>query len=391
MAKAAVERYREHVVWESLRLKADALEQNRYSTPDLELRREMCISILRHALQSVKNPQEHLYDDVLDSLLSLLTGLEVDEYSFSRYSIPSLADSVRRLPGPPPRMVLDKYRDALDESVAVRQEDLAEIRRTIGGLEQELAMRQTQLMAIQNAADAAKTSLDDSVSRIAQVADDAQKSLNLDWNARVKEWEAAREKKDAASDELLAEQVALLVVAAQVGQRLVEHAAGRFTALDWTTRATRERRSGTTLRRMAIVAFVAAVLVGAYIVARSLQDGFTLTLGDGVLRTGIILSIAGVGGYLSAESRRHFKEADSAEEVATALGAIEPFYASSDEAARSAARVAVGQTVFVRNVLSRFTSRDAAKHSGVSNQEMTDMLDTLSKGLDVSKKVSGAP
>ncbi len=70
------------------------------------------------------------------------------------------------------------------------------------------------------------------------------------------------------------------------------------------------------------------------------------------------------GALLLRESGRHFREADTAEDVALSLRALAPFYAGAKENLRTAARLEVGDAVLVKNVLSRFAHRDAAKHSG---------------------------
>lgn len=195
-----------------------------------------------------------------------------------------------------------------------------------------------------------------------------------------------RDAKDTALDSRMEDQTALLTAAAMVGQRLVEHAAGNLTALEWTGRATRERRSGRGLRGLAIAFGVAGLALAYYIVDRAVKKDFALTVGDGLLRAAAIIAVIAVGGFFAAESRRHYLESDTAEEVATAMRAIEPYYAGANDADRTSARNAVGETVFVKNVLSRFSSRDAGRHNeAVSSQDLSQIVDELTKALKAAQ------
>jgi len=71
------------------------------------------------------------------------------------------------------------------------------------------------------------------------------------------------------------------------------------------------------------------------------------------------------------------------------LTSIEPFYAGAEAEERQSARDSVGDTVFVKNVLSRFANRDAAKHAGVSNQQLSEMIDLLSRGIELGRRSDG--
>lgn len=141
------------------------------------------------------------------------------------------------------------------------------------------------------------------------------------------------------------------------------------------------------MRAASFVFFLAALGAGGYILASAIGAGFELTVGDGILRGALIVAVAGVGYFLASESRRHFHEADSAEEVTLAITAIEPFYAGSDKIEREKVRSDVGDTIFVKNVLSRFASRDASKHASTTNQELTEIVELLTKSVELGKKL----
>lgn len=87
---------------------------------------------------------------------------------------------------------------------------------------------------------------------------------------------------------------------------------------------------------------------------------------------------------LLREARRHFREADTAEDVGLSLKAMAPFYAGAEDHVKLAARVQLGDAVLVKNVLSRFSHRDAARHSGDLNTEnLPDLVKETAKALNL--------
>ena len=374
-----------------LYLRSDALEGARYSTAEIESVRKDTVEVLRQALLSKGNPVPVLYDSVLDGIQTILNSLTADEGGFQAfvnngYNV-QLANAVRRLPGPPPRQVNERYVAALDSSIQAREEELVALRVSLQEVGDEVLRLSKNLKSLSSAVERQSSKIVSDSATIAQVVATADDRLAADWNNKVSAWELERKTKDQALDIELADNILLLAGAASVGQRLVEQAAGSLTATDWAGRAKRERLNAVWMRAASFAFFVAALVAGGYILASAIDAGFELTIGDGILRGALILAVAGVGTFLSSESRRHFKEADSAEEVTLAITAIEPFYASSDGEDRETARSAVGDTVFVRNVLSRFASRDASKHASTTNQELTEIVELLTKSVELGKKL----
>ena len=130
------------------------------------------------------------------------------------------------------------------------------------------------------------------------------------------------------------------------------------------------------------------MVVGAWVLWIAIDKDLTLTVGDGILRGALVLALAGVGSFLTIEARRHFREADSSEDVKLALAALEPFYAGAGDEERSEVRRVLGDTVFIKNTLSRFSSRDAAKHSGPSNEQLNQIVELITKGADATFKAT---
>jgi hypothetical protein len=222
--------------------------------------------------------------------------------------------------------------------------------------------------------------VDDATQSIAVTTAEAATKIDSDWKAELSTWRERAISDRQEHDEKFAEELATLVAAAQIGQRLVEHAAGSLTALTWTSRATRERRIGSRTRVLAVCTFLLAAVFGIWMVAEALTE--SLTVGEGLLRLGVVAAITGLGGYLAAEARRHLHEADSAEEVSAVITQMEPFLAGSGD--RDAVRREISETVFVRNVLSRFTRRDAVGKQ-IAEQNMPEVIGALT---DSVKKLS---
>jgi uncharacterized coiled-coil protein SlyX len=388
---SAVERYREHEVWEMVRLKLEALGAARYSTEELETFRRDATDVLTLASRSKDNPTPVLYDGTLNQLRDTLNALSAEEGQFQNFMLRGNFDTtvqlVRQLPGPPPRQVNQRYVDALDSSIAQRESTIAELRDQLAELTAAVEGSKKSLEKLSTAIDTQNSKITADAATITQVANSAAEQLRAEWETKLASWDVDRAAKDQKLDEDLTSQIQLLAGSAVVGQRLVEHAAGLLTATEWASRAKRERLNAIWLRWGSLVAFVGALGTGGYILWHAIDRGFELTVGDGILRGALVLALVGVGTFLSSEARRHFKEADSAEEVTLALTAIEPFYAGSSSEDRASARKSVGDTVFVKNVLSRFANRDATKHANTTNQELSEVADLLTKGAAVAKNL----
>lgn len=392
MAQTAIERYRQHEVWELIELKRGALDTVKYSQQPLENDRLEVITMLDAAARSKSNPQPTLYDDVLNVIRDNLNQLATDEQSFRSWSqqsyVNDLRARVRDLPGPPPRQVNESYVAALDTAVAARQQELEDLRASVSSLSDEVKAKTTELAALTKKVDAQHQKLTADAATITQVVNTADEQLRREWEADLAAWKQDRDTRDTELDSEMATHVQLLSTAALTGRRLVEQAAGHLTAADWAGRAKRERWNAHGLRWASFVFFALAVVVGGWILWIAIDKDLTLTVGDGILRGALVLALAGVGSFLTVEARRHFREADSAEDVKLALAALEPFYASADDTERTEVRRVLGDTVFIKNTLSRFSSRDAAKHAGPTNEQLNQIVDTIGKGADAASRAA---
>ncbi|WP_020096903.1 hypothetical protein [Microbacterium sp. 11MF] len=392
MAQTQIERYRQHEVWGLIDLKLGALDTVKYSQQPLEDDRREVLTMLEAAAKSKSNPQPTLYDDVLNVIRDNLNQLATDEQSFRSWSQQSymndLRTRVRDLPGPPPRQINESYVAALDTAVAARQLELDELRASVSALNDEVKAKTAELAVLTKKIDGQHERLTADAATIAQVVSTADEQLRREWEADLATWKQDRDARDIELDSEMAAHVQLLSAAALTGRRLVEQAAGHLTAADWAGRAKRERWNAHSLRWASFVFFALAVLVGGWILWIAIDKDLTLTVGDGVLRGALVLALAGVGSFLTIEARRHFREADSAEDVKLALAALEPFYAGADDAERSEVRRVLGDTVFIKNTLSRFSSRDAAKHAGPTNEQLNQIVDTIGKGADAASRAT---
>lgn len=392
MGQTQIERYRQHEVWDVIDLKRGALETVRYSQQPLEERRLEVIAMLDAAARSKSNPQATLYDDILDLIRDNLNQLATDEQSFRSWSqqpyMNDLRARVRDLPGPPPRQVNDSYVAALDTAIAARQSELTELQASVSALNDEVVAKTNKLAILAKKVDAQHEKLTADAATISQVVSTADEQLRREWEADLATWKHDRDTRDSELDDEMTTHIQLLSTAALTGRRLVEQAAGHLTAADWAGRAKRERWNAHGLRWASFVFFALAVVVGAWVLWMAIDKDLTLTVGDGILRGALVLALAGVGSFLTIEARRHFREADSAEDVKLALAALEPFYAGASDDERTEVRRVLGDTVFIRNTLSRFRSRDAAKNAGPTNEQLNQIADLISNGADATSKAA---
>lgn len=398
MTSVGAERYREHELWKLLPSKLEAIRNARFEDVNLEGERESVIEVLEAIERSAKNPRPWIYEPILNALVAYLNGLVGGEGEFavwvSSTDYIALKDAARQLPGPLPRDLGESYIASLDRAISLRQRALADIEARASELSANIETNAKLLTSLGESADkrfkTLATAIDGQTSKIA--ADAASISMSVataadqmqaEWANALAAWELQREAKDRESDTTMATHVQLLSYSARVGQRLVEYAAGQLTAQNWATRNSRERRNAVWLRWGAIAAYLGAVAVGGILVWHTIVHEIPLDFGQGILRGAIVIALAAIGTFLITESRRHFREADSAEEVTLALQAVEPYYASSSDDKRIEARASLGDTLFIKNVLSRFAGRDASRHN--SNQELSEVLDLLAKGAEAAR------
>lgn len=394
MVYMGADRYKSHPAWAACATARTRLARRMEDVSADELRRDI-LSIVRVAERAQASPDAGvLYVDQLDALEAELRSIPDNGRSLLQWKANGgwvrLAAMIRALPDSGSRGLSEKYIETVDELIAARQSEVADLREDLDALGADLTQRKQETDSLETRIDTENDRITQSIGRITQVAESAQETLDREWKTRLEESLQEQREAHTAQDRSAADQIEYLRVAAEVGQRLVEHAAGQYTALNWTKRATRERRSGLVMRVLSIGAFVGAIAIATFLLADAWSKGVDVEVGGAILRAALVLSAGVVGGYLATESRRHYREAASAEEVAASLTTLESYYASSDGATRAVARKDIGDTVFVKNVLSRFSNRDAARNSSMSNQQMTEVVDLLTKSAAVSRTPNGS-
>lgn len=384
----ASERYRRHSVWETVALKREALAAARYGDRKAEERRTDVVEWLTEAEKTKLTRQPALYIDVLDALQDILNALGTAEgefYSFM-FSYPQrreqLLIALRALPLPAPKDLKDTYVALLDAEIRARTNRLDELEARVVETERSLGERQQTLSSLQEKAEVISAAVEGERTAISQIAIDVKEKIDHDWAEQLAEWWKDRKDFDREQNSIILSHAASLAATARAGEALAEHAAGSLSAADWNSRAKRERRAAQWMRFGAAAAFVFAGAVGWFIVTEALRNNFDLTVGDGILRASVAAVIGAFGALLLRESGRHFREADTAEDVALSLKALAPFYASSDVEVREAARAQVGDAVLVKNMLSRFAHRDAAKHAGeINTADLPKIVDDAAQAL----------
>lgn len=396
------ERYRKHKVWETLTLKRDALAAARYDDARAEQWRKDIVEWLTEAAKTKAALQPALYLSALNNLSIVLNELPSADAAFKQFvgvnntgygqpRIDNLEAALRALPLPPPRDLKDSYVKLLDDEIEARTARLDQLEARVEETETALRERLQQTEQLSKSLDALESKIATSREEIATVSSEAQTKIDTEWAETLDEWKRARDEADAMTDAQALVHVTTLAATAKAGEALAEHAAGSLSATDWTARGKRERRAAQVIRAGAWGAFLVAAAVGWYIVNEAIRDKFDLTVGDGILRASVALVIGAFGALLLRESGRHFREADTAEDVALSLRALAPFYAGSTEDVRIDARKQVGDAVLVRNVLSRFAHRDAAKHAGgVDVAELPHLVEEATNALKNAREATGS-
>lgn len=376
------ERYRRHAVWETLALKKDALAAARYDDATTEQWRKDIVEWLSEAVKTKHARQPALYLRVLDDLSSALNSLPTDVNQFRQYVSTSrhdqpqylggLESALRALPLPPPKDLTKTYVQLLDKEIEARTTRLDLLETRVAETETALQQRLDELKRVSTEVQRLSTEVQAERDAITAVSSAAETTMRDEWGEALSEWKRERRVADETRDGEALQHVTALAAIRRAAETLAEHAAGDLSAADWRSRGKRERRAAQWIRFGAVAAFLFAGAIGWFIVSEAIRDGFELTVGDGLLRSSVAVVIAAFGGLLLRESARHFKEADTAEDVALSLQALAPFYAGSDDEVRLRARQQVGDAVLVKNVLSRFAHRDATKYSGGDLQSLVE-------------------
>lgn len=360
--------------------------------------RKDVVEWLSEAKKTKVAQQPALYLSALDELSAALNELQTSDGEFRQYAggqyqpqnpqrVWRLQAALRALPLPPPKELTSKYVELLDKEIEARTTRLDQLDDQIKETEASLQARLEELDGVSNRLDELASEIETERKNIADVGSSAETRIDEDWNEALGTWKNQRDVADHEQNAKALEHVATLAATASAGNALAEHAAGDLSASDWYGRAKRERRAAQWIRASALAAFVFAGAVGYFIVSEAIANNFDISVGGGILRASVAVVIGAFGAILLRESGRHFREADTAEDVALSLKALAPFYASSDDEVRLSVRVQVGDAVLVKNVLSRFSHRDAAKHaSEVDSAQLTDLVKDATEALGKSEE-----
>ncbi|SNU00871.1 hypothetical protein SAMN06298212_10489 [Ruaniaceae bacterium KH17] len=383
-------------------MKLEALQAARFDDAESEQWRHDIIEWLSEAAKTKSTRQPSLYLGVLDQVSDALNGLPTSTTEFRRFvgldynssrptSAQNLAVTLRGLPLPAPKEIPKSYIELLEREIRVRTERLDDLSSSITETEAALQERQHTLESLAQDVETLRAEIDQERANIASVSETTKTEIDSEWTRIRDDWDGMRQQADAKRDAEALDHIATLAATTRAAEVLAQHAAGSLKAADWNERAKRERRAAQWIRAGALAAFLTAAAVGWFIVSQAINSNFDLTIGDGILRSSIAVIVGAFGGLLLRESGRHFREADTAEDVALSLKALAPFYAGSLEEVQAAARAQVGDAVLVKNVLSRFAHRDAAKHAGeIDTTELPSLVEDATKALNGVKNVASS-
>jgi hypothetical protein len=393
------ERYSSHPVWETLQLKRDSLNAARFDDAQAEQSRRDIVEWLDEAMKTRMARQPALYLSALDNLSAALNQLPVDTSAFTQFiahrdyggqAYELVENALRALPLPPPKDLKASYVGLLDKEVSARNERLGELDQRVSETEQALRQRLEELSDAAAEVTLLRSEIQTEREAIAAVSRSAEADMRAAWKTALDDWQGERKATDLEQDTRALESIATLAATTRAGEALAEHAAGDLSAADWYGRAKRERRAAQWVRAGAWGAFVFAGAIGFFIVNEAIEKNFEVSLGGGILRASIAVVVGAFGALLLREAGRHFREADTAEDVALSLKALAPFYANSADPIRISARVELGDAVLVKNVLSRFSHRDASKHgTEVKTSELPGLVKQATEALKIAGDATG--
>lgn len=389
--------YEQHPFWTDLDAMVTALSEQKFDIPLSEATRTRLLDALTSTKRlSSKAPiAPQLYTTLLGNAQSQLANIQANEshlYHYSHYC-DGLYEFLRQFPvqmrNIPPAIIegfttdvaarTDEFK-ALEQQIEQSQQTLEQLNKSI----RDLADQHTALLT---ATKESKESLRaETVEQINMIKSDATDRLNTiksdlsDQASTAKQTfaEKMKEIETAAAAELVA-----MEGLHDVGAQLLSAASGTLIATSWADRSHKELRTAARLRNFSYGIFALSICAAVFFVVQSLIHAEGLTTGDGILRASLTLALAGFGGIVLRESGQHKIEGDTAYDISLSLAALNTLYASADEATQEQARKDLGNTITIKNLISRYSNRDASKHS--QNIDLKDVSSVLSETVKATK------
>ncbi len=396
--KKTREAYEQHPFWGALKELKEGLAVQEFQNPTHESYRKELVEVLdtTQKLSAKAPPGSYLYKGLLDSTQSYLTSyFKPTESSVSNYPSyhGSLYDYLRQLPVQPknlPTATLDRFTN----DVAARTNELKELEQQIEQSQQTLERLNDSISDLASRHDALLTATKESkeslhtvtVEQINTIKSDATDRLNTiksalsDQASNAKQTFTAKMKEiDTAATAELNSMKGLR----DVGAKLLSVASGTLVATSWADRAAKEKKTATQLRNFSYCIFALSIIAGVFFLIQSFFHAEGLTVGDGILRASLTLALAGFGGIVLRESGQHKVEGDTAQDISLSLAGLSTFYASADKETQNQARKELGEAVMIKNIISRYSNRDASKHS--QPIDLKDVTSAVSETIKATK------
>lgn len=388
MSMSASEEFQRHPLWDELRMKIRAIRQASWegASADQLKARENVLELLSDAASCQKHPNSGAFLELLPAIQGEIGNIRVSpdgvhNYRLSRY--PYLAQHVRSLPSPGVQQLSARYAEALDRAVVRREAELMRLGQSIGDRKKELKAVEEQVAKLRAEAAALSAQATESAAALTAITENAATTIDTEWQAQLSRWQTERDKADREHVEHASAELALLAGSARVGAQLLARGGGNYAANEWKARAVRERKSGLNLRRGAIAAGILGIASAAFFIAAGKSEWFAAGWENVPLRLTLSLLLGGLAAYLGVESRRHLREADSSDEIVTAITALEPFMANSSPEVIASKRAELADEVLVKNVRSRLGRRDATKSEGLASDQLDGLIESLTRAAKI--------
>jgi ABC-type multidrug transport system fused ATPase/permease subunit len=368
VAASWVEKYAKHAVWEQIKDSRYALKQAGKQDHDgAELARLQLVAALERVERAKGTLSPFVTTSDMDNIQNHLSNYLPVTGVTGYLAQPSIVDTIlvllRALANPTPAVTTKQATEAVAELTSIRETEIATLEKRLAGLRQRVEATESAVESVKTTVGNEQRTITGQTERLTQAVEGAADKFETELAKLSQKWELEQSSEIRKFGEEAESEVQVLAKTALLGKKLVQHAAGQSTAASWGARSKRDLRAANYLFGLGVIVFIVAGALAYYFVWEVTKNGGTsgLSVGESILRISIVLTLGGGIAYLFAESGRRRREGNSAEEVETVLSSMDAFLATSDDGARTTLMESVGATIFVDNIRSRLSARDAVR------------------------------
>ena len=396
VAASWAEKYANHVVWQQIKDSRYALKQAGKQDHDgAELARLQLIAALERVEKSRGALSPFVTTSDLETLFNHLSNYlpvnGVTGYLAQTNMVDTILVLLRALPSPTTNAATKQATEAIAELTSIRESQIADMEKRLARLRERTEAAESALDTVKSTVATEQRTISGETERLTQAVASADTKFETELAKLSQKWESEQATQIRTFEDKAESEVQVLAATALLGKKLVQHAAGQTTAASWESRSKRDLRAANLLFSLGVLVFILAGLLAYYFVwdiTHSAARTGELSIGESILRVSIVVTLGAGIAYLFAESGRRRREGNSAEEVATVLTSMDAFLATSSDTSRNILMENVGATIFVDNIRSRLSARDAVRGQDGSP---LDIDEAVRIAADLAKKRSASP